>query len=73
LTNEELTIHLTTLASSTAEQTRMLERIDQKVTATNGRVRSLELWQARLKGAWAAAVIVGPAMGAIAAHAFGIG
>ena len=40
--------------SELREVSQTLERIERKVDETNGRVRSLELWKARMEGAkWA--------------------
>ena len=38
------------------------DKIDVKVTATNGRVKKLEIWRAGLLGAWAVITIIFPFM-----------
>lgn len=46
-------------------QDQILTRIDQKVGETNGRVRKLELWQARVQGATSVFSWVQPAVAAV--------
>lgn len=49
----ELTLLLEQVLSS-------LEKIDAKVTVTNGRVKALELWRMFLLGAWAVVTMLVP-------------
>lgn len=46
------------------------ENLDKKVTATNGRVKALELWRMFLIGAWTVLTIVTPLGWYIVVHSF---
>lgn len=46
-------------------QDQMLERIEKKVSETNGRVRKLEVWQARVQGATSMFQWVHPAVASV--------
>lgn len=53
-------------------QDEVLDEIKIKVTETNGRVRSLELWRARVQGAYAAGfAVIGLVAGALVQHFIG--
>lgn len=53
MTNEEIALHLQTQAAT-------LGRIEAKVDKTNGRVTRLELWKAKMMGAWFVVSLAGP-------------
>lgn len=45
-------------------------KVDDGFTKVNGRLRTIELWRARMQGAWVVASLVGPVItGLIVAHA----
>jgi hypothetical protein len=44
---------------------RALGRIEQKVDKTNGRVTAIELWRARVQGAWFVMSFAGPILTAL--------
>lgn len=46
-------------------QTQTLARIETKVDKTNGRVTTLELWKAKITGAWFVASLAGPVITAV--------
>lgn len=56
-TNRELGIMLSEMKHDTSVT---LERIEEKVDKTNGRVKRLELWRMVLIGAWAAITFMLP-------------
>lgn len=50
---------------------RALVRIEAKVDKTNGRVTTMEMWRARIQGAWFVATLAGPVIAALLAHYIG--
>jgi 5-hydroxyisourate hydrolase-like protein (transthyretin family) len=68
MNHEQLTDSVINLAADSRQlretlnriESQTLARIEEKVTETNGRVRTLEVWKARAQGAWMVVSLMGP-------------
>lgn len=73
MTAEELATAIVTHTEIMRGQGEALGRIEAKVDKTNGRVTSLELWKAKMIGAWVVVSFAGPVITGLVIAKFGGG